>query len=68
MNIKKTILLVSLLLITMLLVGNVSADTGTTYFIYHIKSRGQVSEGNQRKHTTIVTARDYYGDTFFVAS
>src|SRR5690554_2714181 len=68
MNIKKTILLFSLLLITMLLVGNDSADTGTTYYQYHIETRGQVSSGVNWKHTTTATARGNYGDTFYVAS
>ena len=68
MNLKKTILLFSLLLITMLLVGNVSADTGTTYYQNHIETRGQVSSGVNWKHTTTATARGNYGDTFYVAS
>lgn len=67
-NIKKTILLFSLLLIIILLVVNVSADTGTTYYQYHIETRGQVSSGVNWKHTTTATARDNYGDGFFVAS
>lgn len=68
MSIKKTTLLFSLLLIAMLLVGNVSADTGTTIYQFHIESRGQVSSGANWKHTTSAIARDDYGSGFFLAT
>jgi|LSQX01.2.fsa_nt_gb hypothetical protein len=68
MNLKKIVLLFSLLLITMLLIENVSADAGTTYYQYRIETRGQVSSGVNWKHTTTATAQDYYGESFYVAS